>query len=52
MIAQLLKFFVVFLVVVEPVSIIPAFIGLTPDASEAQRRHMARRAVLIAAVMR
>jgi multiple antibiotic resistance protein len=51
MIAQLLKFFVVFLVVVEPISIIPAFMGLTPEASEAQRRHMARRAVLIAAAI-
>jgi multiple antibiotic resistance protein len=49
MIAQLLKFFVVFLVVVEPVSMIPAFISLTSDVSEAQRRQMARRAVLIAA---
>ncbi len=48
---QLLKFFVVFLVVVEPISLIPVFIGLTKDGTEAQRRHMARRAVLISAVI-
>jgi multiple antibiotic resistance protein len=51
MIAQLLKFFIVFLVVVEPISLIPAFIGLTDDATETQRRHMARRAVLISAII-
>jgi multiple antibiotic resistance protein len=48
---QLLKFFVVFLVVVDPISIIPVFVGLTTEASEAQRRQMARRAVLIAAII-
>jgi multiple antibiotic resistance protein len=48
---QLLKFFVVFLVVVDPISIIPVFVGLTTEASEAQRRQMARRAVLIAATI-
>jgi multiple antibiotic resistance protein len=51
MIAQLLKFFVVFLVVVEPISMIPAFVSLTSDSTEAQRRQMARRAVLIAALI-
>jgi multiple antibiotic resistance protein len=49
--AQLLKFFVVLLVVVEPISLIPAFVGLTEHASEEQRRHMARRAVMISAVI-
>ncbi len=49
MIEQLLTFFVVFLVVVEPVSVIPIFIALTEGASEAERRRMARKGVLIAA---
>ena len=48
---QLLKFFVVFLVVVEPISLIPVFVGLTRDSTPAQRRHMARRAVLISAII-
>lgn len=48
---QLLKFFVVFLVVVEPVSLIPLFVGLTEDAGVAQRRRMARRAVMISAII-
>src|ERR1700685_685606 len=48
---QLLKFFVVFLVVVEPISLIPVFVGLTKDGTPAQRRHMARRAVLISAII-
>lgn len=51
MIDQLLKFFIVFLVLVEPVSLIPAFVGLTQDATGRQRRQMARRAVLIAAII-
>ena len=49
MIEQLLTFFVVFLVVVEPVSVIPIVIALTEGASEAERRRMARKGVLIAA---
>lgn len=49
MIDQLLNFFVVFLVVVEPVGVIPIFVALTPNATEAERRRMARKAVLIAA---
>ncbi|HXR19777.1 MAG TPA: MarC family protein [Steroidobacteraceae bacterium] len=48
---QLLRFFVVFLVVVEPVSLLPLFVGLTEGVDEAQRRQMARRAVLISAVI-
>jgi len=48
---QLLNFFVVFLVVVEPISLIPAFVGLTKDGTAAQGRHMARRAVVISAIM-
>jgi MarC family membrane protein len=48
---QLLRFFVVFLVVVEPISLLPLFVGLTEGVNEAQRRQMARRAVLISAVI-
>jgi len=48
---QLLQFFVVFLVVVEPVSLLPLFVGLTEGIDETQRRLMARRAVLISAVI-
>ena len=44
----LLKFFVTFLVVVEPVSVIPIFIALTEGASEQDRRRMARKGILIA----
>ncbi len=51
MVQQLLRFFIVFLVVVEPISLIPLFIGLTEGASEAERRRMARRAVTISAII-
>jgi multiple antibiotic resistance protein len=48
---QLVRFFVVFLVVVEPVSLLPLFVGLTEGIEEVQRRQMARRAVIISAVI-
>ncbi len=48
MIDQLLKFFVTFLVVVEPVGVIPVFIALTEGVSEQDRRRMARKGVAIA----
>jgi multiple antibiotic resistance protein len=48
---QLLRFFLAFLVVVEPISLIPVFVGLTVHHSPAQRRHMAQRAVVIAAII-
>ncbi len=48
---QPLKFFVVFFVVVEPVSLIPLFSGLTSGASARYRRRMAIRAVLMAAAI-
>jgi len=51
MIEQLLTFFVVFLVVVEPVSVIPIFMALTEGLSEAERRRTARKGILIAAVI-
>jgi multiple antibiotic resistance protein len=51
MFEQLARFFVVFLVVVEPFSLLPLFVGLTEGIEEVQRRQMARRAVIISAVI-
>jgi multiple antibiotic resistance protein len=51
MLAQLLKFFVVFFVVVEPVSLIPLFTGLTSGATGEYKRRMAVRAVSVAAAI-
>lgn len=45
---QLLKFFVVFFVVVEPISLIPLFAGLTEGGGDGYRRVMASKAALIA----
>jgi multiple antibiotic resistance protein len=47
LIKQLLKFFVVFFVVVEPVSLIPLFAGLTEGANESYKRLMACKASAI-----
>ncbi len=47
MIKQLIKFFVVFFVVVEPVSLIPLFAGLTEGASQTYKRLMACKASAI-----
>ena len=47
MYAQLIKFFIVFFVVVEPLSIAPVFVSLTDGASPAWRRRMAVKAVAI-----
>jgi multiple antibiotic resistance protein len=47
MIEQFFKFFVVFLFVVEPVSLIPLFNGLTDGASSAYKHRMALKAVVI-----
>src|SRR5579862_4958895 len=49
MLEQPLKFFVVFFVVVEPVSLIPLFSRLTQGASVAYQRRMAAKAVVVAA---
>src|SRR5579862_7659926 len=49
MLEQPLKFFVVFFVVVEPISLIPLFSRLTQGASVPYRRRMAGKAVVIAA---
>jgi multiple antibiotic resistance protein len=51
MLEQPLKFFVVFFVVVEPVSLVPLFTGLTTGATDAYKRRMAMQAVGIAAVI-
>jgi multiple antibiotic resistance protein len=48
MLEQLLKFFVVFLVVVDPLSLIPVFAGLTGDASRGFQRKMASKSAVIA----
>jgi multiple antibiotic resistance protein len=51
MLEQLLKFFVVFFVVVEPVSLIPVFNGLTEGASDSYKHKMALKAVVVAGVI-
>ena len=48
MIDQLVKFFIVFVVVVEPISLIPLFAGLTHGASARYRRKMAGKSTVIA----
>jgi multiple antibiotic resistance protein len=51
MLEQPLKFFVVFFVVVEPISLIPLFTGLTSGASPEYKRRMALKAVCVAALI-
>lgn len=51
MFEQLLKFFVVFFVVVEPVSLAPIFSGLTEGASRAYKHKMALKAVVVAGLI-
>lgn len=51
MIGQLVSFFVVFFVVVEPLSIVPVYAGLTDGASDGYRRRMALKAVVIAGLI-
>ena len=48
MIEQLVKFFVVFFVVVDPLSLIPLFAGLTLGASSRYKKKMAGKATVIA----
>jgi len=48
MIESFLKFFVVFFLVVEPISLVPVFASLTEGANESYRRRMAIKAVLVA----
>src|SRR5262245_3441978 len=51
MLEQLLKFFVVFFVVVEPVSLIPLFSALTEGASKSYKHKMALKSVLVAGII-
>src|SRR5256885_6750067 len=51
MLEQPLKFFVVFFVVVEPVSLIPRSPGLTAGATRRYKRRMALKAVSVSAVI-
>jgi multiple antibiotic resistance protein len=48
MLEQLIKFFVVFFVVVDPISLIPLFAGLTQGASARFKKKMAGKATVIA----
>ena len=48
MLEQLIKFFVVFFVVVDPISLIPVFAGLTEGASVGYKRKMACKSAAIA----
>ena len=45
---EVLKFFVLFFVVVEPITLVPLFSAMTEGEDEAYRRHMALKAVCIA----
>src|SRR5690348_9271170 len=49
MLDSILKFFVVFFVVVEPLSLVPAFAALTQHCSIEQRRQIATKAASISA---
>lgn len=51
MLEQLIKFLVVFFVVVEPLSIIPLYSGMTEGASESYKRRMALKAVTVAGLI-
>jgi multiple antibiotic resistance protein len=51
MLEPLIKFFVVFFVVVEPISLIPLFAGLTSGASARFKKKMAGKAALIALII-
>jgi multiple antibiotic resistance protein len=48
---ELVKFFVVLLVVVEPLSLLPVLAGLTEGADDAYRRRMSLKAVGLSAVV-
>jgi multiple antibiotic resistance protein len=51
MIDELLKFFVLFFVVVEPISLVPLFAALTSGDDETSRRRMALKAVIISGIV-
>jgi multiple antibiotic resistance protein len=48
---ELLKFFVLLFVVVEPVTLVPVFAGLTDGASERYKRKMSLKAVTISGIV-
>ena len=48
---QVVKFFIVFFVVVEPLSIAPVFVSLTSGATPEYQRRMACKAVSISALI-
>src|SRR5512137_2384052 len=48
---ELVKFFVVLLVVVEPLSLLPILAGLTEGSDDAYRRRMSFKAVVISAAV-
>jgi multiple antibiotic resistance protein len=48
---QVIKFFIVFFVVVEPLSIAPVFVSLTSDTTPEYQRRMAFKAVSISALI-
>lgn len=48
MIDEILKFFVLFLVVVEPLTLVPVFAALTQGSTDEFRRHVAWKAVSVA----
>ena len=48
MLEQAIKFFIVFFVVVEPISLIPVFSGITEGASDSYKHKMALKSVLVA----
>jgi multiple antibiotic resistance protein len=51
MIDELLKFFVLLFVVVEPVTLVPVFAGLTEGASERYKRKMSFKAVMVSGIV-
>ena len=51
MVDELLKFFVLFFVVVEPITLVPLFAALTEGAEAAFRRKMALKAVLVSGLV-
>ncbi|MEX2126558.1 MAG: MarC family protein [Woeseia sp.] len=51
MIDELLKFFVLFFVVVEPISLVPLFAAVTAGDDETSRRRMALKAVIVSGVV-
>lgn len=51
MIEEMLKFLVLFFVIVEPITLVPLFAGLTEGADEQFRRRMALKAVIVSGIV-